>query len=98
MKKILLGCLLMVSVSAFAHGPHGYYNHYHGGGYNNWVAPLVIGGMVGYAINRPPPPPVYVYPQPVVTSIPTIQTQNCTQWLETQNPDGSITRTRTCSN
>jgi len=30
------------------HGPnHGYHNHY------GWVAPLVIGGVVGYAITRP---------------------------------------------
>ena len=39
---------------------HGYYTRY------DWVAPLVIGGVVGYAITRPQPvivqqPPV-VYP------------------------------------
>jgi hypothetical protein len=47
------------------HGPRP--NHYHGGGYG-WVAPLVLGGVVGYAIAQPrpvPPPVVYVNPQPV---------------------------------
>ena len=45
-------------------------NHHHGGprhGYYGWVAPLVIGGVVGYAITRPQtvvvqPPPTIVYP------------------------------------
>jgi hypothetical protein len=48
-------------------GPnHGYHNHY------GWVAPLVIGGVVGYAITRPQPvivqQPTIVYPntQPTV--------------------------------
>lgn len=98
MKKILVASLLVISGSAFAHGSYGYYNHYHGGG-NNWVAPLIIGGMVGYAINRPPvvytQPPV-VYPAPI-TTIPTVQTQTCTAWTEIQNPDGTVSRTRTCS-
>ena len=41
---------------------HGYYNRY------DWVAPLVIGGVVTYAITRPPQavivqqPPIQVYP------------------------------------
>jgi hypothetical protein len=40
------------------HGPH------RGGPGYNWVAPLVIGGVVGYALTRPaaPPPPVVVAP------------------------------------
>jgi hypothetical protein len=44
----------------------GYYNRY------DWVAPLVIGGVVTYAITRPQqpvviqnPPNVYYQPQPV---------------------------------
>lgn len=96
MKKILVASLLVFTGSAFAHGYNGYYHHhYHN--HNNWVAPLIIGGMVGYAINRPQvvtaPPVVY----PPVTVIPTVQSQTCTPWTEVQNPDGSITRTRTCS-
>jgi hypothetical protein len=44
---------------------HGYHNR------SNWVAPFVIGGVVGYAITRPQtvviqtPPNVYYQPQPV---------------------------------
>lgn len=52
------------------HNGH-YYRHggYYGGG--GWVAPLIIGGAVGYALTRPAPvvveqPPVYVQPQPSV--------------------------------
>lgn len=101
MKKILLGCLLIISGNAFANGPHGHYghrgHHYHGG-HNNWAAPLIIGGIVGYTIKGPPvvyaPPPV-MYPP--INSIPTVQTQTCTPWIEIYNSDGSITRTRTCS-
>jgi hypothetical protein len=67
-KKLLLVGLVGLSLSAQAHpyGPH--WGHYHSG----WVAPLVIGGAVGYALAaRPPtvviqqPPSVYypAYPQ-----------------------------------
>lgn len=95
MKKILLISLLALTSTAFAHGPNVYYSHGHHA-HNNWVAPLIVGGIVGYAISRPP----VVYTQqtyPPITSIPTVQTQTCTPWMETQNSDGSITRTRTCN-
>jgi len=94
MKKLLITSLLTLSSSVFAHGPH---SHFHGPYYgpNNWVAPLIIGGVVGYTINRPPPP-VVVY-NPPVTNLPTVQQQTCSPWTEIQNNDGTITRTRTCS-
>ena len=46
------------------HHHHGYYNRY------DWVAPLVIGGVVTYAITRPPQTvviqnPPNMQPQPV---------------------------------
>jgi hypothetical protein len=101
MKKVLTALALLVvagTASAQWHHHGGYYRGGYGGG---WVAPLVIGGVIGYEINRanqpvivqqPPvvmqPAPVYQYPQPV---------QNCTPWTEVQNPDGTITRTRTCN-
>jgi hypothetical protein len=51
------------------HGPHrGYYNPY------GWVAPLVIGGAVGYAITRPQSvivqQPTVVYPNPQPQPVP----------------------------
>ena len=65
--KLLLAALAVVSLSAQAHPYGGHWGHYHSG----WVAPLVIGGAVGYAIAaRPqtvvvqPPPSVYYYQQP----------------------------------
>jgi hypothetical protein len=53
MKKILVTGLLTVGLisNSFAHG-------------NNWVAPAIIGGVVGYSLARPyyNPPPVYIAP------------------------------------
>lgn len=95
MKKIIAFLLLSVSVNTFAHGyNHGYHHHVHSYNYN-WVSPLIVGGVIGYSLNRPQP--VYVQPSPYVTTIPSVQTQYCTAWVETQNPDGTISRTRTCS-
>jgi len=95
--------LVLLAGSASAHGfYHGGYRgpYYGGGGWGGggWVAPALIGGVIGYELSRPRPviveqPPVVVQQQPVVVQ----QNQNCTPWTETQHPDGTITRTRTCS-
>jgi len=112
MKKLFitlaLACVTLPALAQhYGHG-HGFRHHYghhgyhYGGGVNgNWVAPLIIGGFVGAAIannrqqetiviQRPPVviqnPPVYVHRQTV-----------CTEWTETQSSDGTITRTRTCT-
>lgn len=60
--------------SYYRHNGH-YYRHggYYGGG--GWVAPLIIGGAVGYALGRPAPvvveqPPVVVQQPPVVVQQP----------------------------
>lgn len=101
MKKYLALLTLLSSVSAFAHGPgyyRPYYPQYHNHYNNNWVAPLIVGGIIGYGINRynnPPPPQVIVQQQPVYIPPPVYQ-PNCTAWTETQNSDGTITRTRIC--
>ena len=73
MKKLALALsLLVASTVASAHGwerggyrgGYGHYeNHYHGGGYN-WVAPALIGGIIGYELSQPRT--VYVQPQPQV--------------------------------
>ena len=100
MKKFLFVLLILASVPAFAqhHFRHGHghgHGHYRHGG---WGWGPIIGGAVAGAViydiyNRPvvvQQPPIVVQQQPVQ------QNQNCTPWTETQNPDGSITRTRTC--
>lgn len=69
MKKLIAITLVALSTSACA-GPHGHHHHHGGGG---WVAPLVIGGVIGYAISRPPvvvQPPVVMPPPPVVVQNP----------------------------
>lgn len=97
MKKFLTILFLTISTGVFAHGYNGYHHHYHGGysGGWGWVAPAVIGGAVVYAATRPPV--VVQQPPVVVQQPPVIMQQNCTPWTETQNADGSITRTRTCT-
>ena len=90
MKKLLAILLITVGASAMAHGPHyGHYYH-HGGGNWNWVAPMVVGGAIGYAVSRPAP--VVVQQPPVVYQ----QQQNCGPWAQIQNSDGTTTMTRTC--
>jgi hypothetical protein len=51
MKRILLVTLLAtLSTNVLAHG---YYGHgYHGSG-NEWLAPLIVGGALGYIIAQP---------------------------------------------
>lgn len=97
MKRLLAILLLTSSSLAFAGPHHGHGNrhghHYHGYHHKHWhhrhgwVVPAVIGGAVVYAATRP----VIVQQPPVV-----IQQQNCSPWVETQNPDGTITVSRTC--
>lgn len=105
MKKfIAVAVLALAAVPAMAqhHGYHGGYHHHHYGhrGGWGWVAPVIIGGVIGYEINRANQPvivqqqPVIVQPQPTVVYQPQ---QNCSPWTETQNSDGTITRTRTCT-
>lgn len=105
MKKILAILLLSaITIPAMAqhHGYDGYRGGQwvrHGGGWG-W-APFIGGAVAGAVIydiyNRPV---VVQQPQVIVqqTQPPIVvqQGQNCSPWMETQNPDGSITRTRTC--
>jgi len=99
-KKILISIIVaMASLPALAqyhHYHYGYRGGYYGGG---WVAPAIIGGVIGYELSRPAP--VVIQQQPVIVqNPPTVVYQpreNCSPWTETQNPDGTITRTRTCA-
>ena len=67
---------------------------------NDWIAPLILGGIAGAVIanaNQPQtvvqPPPVIVQQQPVIVQQP--QTV-CYGWKEIQTPDGAIYRERSC--
>jgi len=75
MKKVVAVLLLALSASTamaqhYGHGiRHNHHRHHgHHYGHHSWVAPLIIGGSIGYILNRPAPvvveqPPVYVQPQ-----------------------------------
>ena len=61
---------------------------------NDWIAPLIIGGIAGAVIANANQQPVVVQqPQTVI-----VQTQTvCTAWKEIQQSDGQIYRERTCT-
>ena len=95
MKKLFtLLALIGISASVWAHG---YHHHSHGhwrpapqGGWE-WVVPMAIGGIIVWQATRPPEPQVVIQQQQVIVD------SNCSPWTETQNADGTVTRTRTCS-
>ena len=78
MKKLLVVLAIgLASMGAYAqHGGHGGRGGFHGGyrgGYSSyWVAPLIIGGVWGYALTQPPiivqQPPVIYLPNPNMSS------------------------------
>ena len=101
MKKILTVLLLTCSMSAMAqHGSnHGRHHVYHGshnrGGYG-LVAPMIIGGVIGYSIARNYYDPYYGYvPPPVVyvqTSPPVLSAPNGYYWKEIIDPESGVRR------
>ena len=98
MKKILTVLAMTLSLTAMAHGHGGYWARGYGGAWQ-WMVPTIIGGAIVYEVARQQPviiqQPVVVQPQqPVIVQPPN---PNCSPWTETQNPDGTITRTRTCT-
>lgn len=92
MKKLLFIVLLLTSSAAAANPHHGYYGHR--GPHYGWVAPVIIGGAIGYGLGRYYNPPVVVQQAPVYVE--TQPTYTCTEWREVQQQDGRITRERTC--
>ena len=111
MKKLLALMLLTLSASAMAqHHGHGF-RHGHGHGYHGnghwakshsggwgWSVPAVVGGVLVYQALRQP---VYAQPSTVVIQQQPVYIQQanptCTDWTEVHSSDGSITRTRTCT-
>lgn len=81
MKKIIVLLLCFIGTS-YAHQGLRHHGGYYGG-YNNWIAPAIIGGVIGYELNRPrtvyveqqpviiqQPPVVYSTPQPIIQQPP----------------------------
>ena len=96
MKKLILATLLCASTVAMAQHHHGHWER-RGGGWG-WVAPVIVGGVIGYELAQPRPPVVVTQQPPVIIQQPqVIQTQNCSPWTEIRNPDGTVTVTRTCT-
>jgi len=105
MKKFIL----VLSLLAIAGTASAQWHHHHG--YrgptvvyrDNWVAPLIIGGIAGAVIaNSKQPDTVVVQQQPqsvIVERQPVIvQKQTvCSEWKEIQTSDGTIYRERSCT-
>ena len=97
MKRLV--ALLLITLSATAMAQH-HHHHRHGGwGYNGWIAPVIVSGVIGYEIARRQQPvivqqPVVVQPAPYYGQT---QVQSCTAWNEIQTADGRIYRERTCT-
>ena len=104
MKQLIALLFLTVSVSAIAQPGFRHYHHhgYYPGPNYSWVAPTIIGGVIGYEIARNYPP--MIVQQPVVIQQAPMppatvyygQSQQCSEWVEVQQSDGTVTRTRTC--
>jgi len=103
MKRLIALLFLTVSVSTMAQPGFRHYHHhgYYPGPNYSWVAPTIIGGVIGYEIARNQPPvivqqPIIVQPAPV-PYYGQSQPQTCTSWTEIQTADGKIYRERTCT-
>jgi hypothetical protein len=79
-KSILALSLLAIVGTASAQAHCCYRGGYYRGGYGlGWVAPAVVGGVIGYELARPPvyvePAPTVVYTQPPVVVTPSVVQQ-----------------------
>ena len=98
MKKLMVALLLMASGTAFAHQHLNHGRHHHHGHWRythngwNWVAPVVVGGVITYELTRRP---VIIQQTPLAPPV-VVETQRCSPWTEIKNEDGTVTVTRTC--
>lgn len=91
MKKLLLLITLLAATAAQAQAQwHHGHRHWEPRTVvverNNWMAPLIIGGITGVVIANASQPQVVVQQPQVI----------CTDWKEIQTPDGQIYRERNC--
>lgn len=96
MKKLVIGTIAIVlASSAYAWGDR------EQGMLAGAAATILWQKLDQQSQPQPQQPPVYVYRTPqnpvyiqetVVTRVP-----QCTMWVETLNPNGTVTRTRTCT-
>ena len=96
MKRLI--ALILITLSATAMAQHHHHRH-NGWGYNGWIAPVIVSGVIGYEIARRQQPvivqqPVVVQPAPYYGQTPV---QSCTAWTEIQTADGRLYRERTCT-
>ena len=63
MRKVAALVLSLMAMSASAQHIH---NHYHSGYRGGWLAPVIVGGVIGYELNRPRTETVIVQQQPTV--------------------------------
>jgi len=98
--SVFSSILAMSALFAYSPGAQAQWHH-HGGYYRGgcygcgWVAPALIGGVIGYELNRPntvyvEPAPVYV-PPPIVYTQPTIQAPPAgMHWQEMVDPQTGV--------
>lgn len=102
MKKIIIlsAAAVLIAGSLEARGwnraPYPVHHQVYYGGHGNWVAPLIIGGMLGYTLSRPdvvytPSPTVIYTTSPRVMSVDGYQsTAPIRQSVEIIAPDSAV--------
>jgi len=98
MKKLLLTFIILISTTVMAENYHQQGHWERRGGNWSWVAPVVVGGVIGYEVTQMKPSVVVTHQQQpnVIKQPPMVQKTNCSPWTEIRNRDGTVTVTRTC--